>query len=61
MYLADIYTIPANIGWFPAMHVPTGKIEKDGETFNLGVQIMADQWREDIVFDVGRAIEKLRG
>ena len=60
MYLADIYTIPANIGGFPAMSVPTTKIEKDGEPFALGVQIMADQCREDILFDVGRAIEKLQ-
>lgn len=60
MYLADIYTIPANIGGFPAMAVPTTKIEKDGETFALWVQIMADQCREDILFDVGRAIENLQ-
>ena len=60
MYLADIYTIPANIGGFPAMSVPTTKIEKDGEPFALGVQIMADQCREDILFDIGRAIEKLQ-
>lgn len=60
MYLADIYTIPANIGGFPAMSVPTTKIEKDGEPFALWVQIMADQYREDILFDVGTAIEKLK-
>lgn len=56
-YLADIYTIPANIGWFPAMNVPTWFVEKDGETFAVWVQLMAPHWREDVLFGIGKCIE----
>lgn len=60
MYLADIYTVPANLWWFPAMHIPTGMVEKDGESFAVGVQVMADQRREDVIFDLWQAIENLK-
>ncbi len=58
-YLADIYTIPANIGWYPAMNVPTGFIQKEWETFALWVQLMAPHLREDLLFWVGNIIEKI--
>ncbi len=57
-YLADIYTIPANIGGYPAMSVPIGFTQKDGETFASGVQIMAKHWQEDTLFEIGHSIEK---
>lgn len=31
LYLADIYTIPANLAGLPAMSVPIGMIEDEGE------------------------------
>jgi aspartyl-tRNA(Asn)/glutamyl-tRNA(Gln) amidotransferase subunit A len=58
-YLADIYTIPANIWWYPAMNVPTWFIEKEWETFALWVQLMAPHRREDTLFWVGNIIEKI--
>jgi aspartyl-tRNA(Asn)/glutamyl-tRNA(Gln) amidotransferase subunit A len=57
-YLADIYTIPANIGGYPAMNVPTGFVQKDGEQFAVGIQLMAPHWREDVLFGIGQCIEK---
>ncbi len=57
-YLADIYTIPANIWGYPAMNVPIGFTQIDNETFASGIQLMANHWREDTLFDIGQAIEK---
>ena len=56
-YLADIYTIPANIGWYPAMNVPTWFVEKDWEQFAVGIQLMAPHWKEDVLFGIGQCIE----
>jgi Asp-tRNA(Asn)/Glu-tRNA(Gln) amidotransferase A subunit family amidase len=42
------------------MHIPTGTIMRDGEEFKVGVQIMANHWREDLLFGIGKDIEKYR-
>jgi len=55
-YLADIYTVTANIGWFPAVNIPTGSITENGEVFKLWVQLMANHWREDLLFGIGNTI-----
>ena len=57
-YLADIYTVPASLGGFPAMNVPSGLVEKNGETFATGVQLMAPQRREDKLFHIGNLLAK---
>lgn len=46
MYLSDIYTIPANLAGVPAL------------TLSSGVQIIAPHFREDILFSLGKEIEK---
>jgi aspartyl-tRNA(Asn)/glutamyl-tRNA(Gln) amidotransferase subunit A len=48
MYLEDIFTVPANLAGIPALNVPPN------------VQIMAPHHREDVLFDLGKQIEKLR-
>ncbi len=55
-YLADIYTIPASLGGYPAMNVPSGIVEKNGEQFGTGIQLMAQQWREDKLFHIGNLL-----
>ena len=57
MYLADIFTVTANLVGTPALSVPSGFTEKDGKKLPLGVQITAPHFREDSLFDVGRSIE----
>lgn len=57
-YLADIYTIPANIWGYPAISIPTGFIHRDGEDFAVWVQLMANHWREDLLFGIWKDIEK---
>lgn len=54
MYLADIFTVPANIVGIPAISIPSGFTEKDGVNLPLGIQFMAPHLREDLLFDVGK-------
>ncbi len=54
MYLADIFTVPANIVGIPALAVPSGMIAGGGKNLPLGVQFMAPHMREDILFKIGK-------
>ena len=55
-YLADIFSVTANLGGYPAMNVPSGLVEKNGEQFSTGVQLMSQQRREDILFHIGNLL-----
>lgn len=59
IYLADLYAIPANMGGLPAMSVPMGTIEDEGEHMPVGIQIMAKKWQDAKVFELGKFIESL--
>jgi len=63
VYLADMYTIPANMWGLPAMSIPMGMVEDhtDGsvEMMPTGIQLMAQKWSEDKIFGFGRYLEKL--
>jgi len=56
MYLADIYTVPVNLAWLPAMSLPVG----DAKDTNLpvGLHIIADQFQEDKIFHLANVLEK---
>jgi aspartyl-tRNA(Asn)/glutamyl-tRNA(Gln) amidotransferase subunit A len=56
MYLADIYTVSANITGVPAISVPSGKT-KSG--LLLGLQITAPHFGEETLFTIGKDFEKL--
>ena len=55
MYLNDVFTIPANLAGLPAMSVPFG-FDKDG--LPLGLQIIANHFDEQNMFDAALALEK---
>ncbi len=55
MYLSDIFTIPANLSAIPAISIPCGLSENG---LPLGLQIMANVFREDNIFKVASAFEK---
>ncbi|MDD5318646.1 MAG: Asp-tRNA(Asn)/Glu-tRNA(Gln) amidotransferase subunit GatA [Candidatus Pacebacteria bacterium] len=64
MYLADIFTVTANLVGVPAMSVPTGEVavtNADGSKANLplGIQITAPHRGEEALFALGMDIEKL--
>ncbi|MBI4038414.1 Asp-tRNA(Asn)/Glu-tRNA(Gln) amidotransferase subunit GatA [Candidatus Daviesbacteria bacterium] len=54
MYLADIYTISANLAGIPGLSVPCGF----SEGLPVGLQILGKEWNEGIVLKVGYAYEQ---
>ncbi|MBS8121684.1 Asp-tRNA(Asn)/Glu-tRNA(Gln) amidotransferase subunit GatA [Candidatus Vampirococcus lugosii] len=58
MYLSDIYTIPVNLAGLPAMSLPAGNIEKDGESLPVGLHIIANQLKEENIFSIASVLEK---
>ena len=57
MYLADIFTVTANIAGIPAISVPSGQ---SPEGLPFGIQFMTQEGREDILFGIGRHFETIR-
>ena len=55
MYLNDIFTIPASLAGMPAMSVPFGF---DKDNLPLGLQIIANHFDEENMFEVGNYLEK---
>ena len=58
MYLADVFTVYANLAGLPALSVPAGR---DADGLPLGVQLLASPWREDRLFRAARALRGLGG
>ncbi len=54
MYLSDVFTIPVNIAGIPGLSLPCGFA--DG--LPIGLQLMADRFREDLLLRVGHAYEQ---
>lgn len=54
MYMADVFTVTANIVGVPAVSLPSGFTELDGKNFPLGIQLMSSHGREDTLFDIGK-------
>jgi len=53
-YLMDIFTIPANLGGFPALSIPFGF----SKGLPVGIQIIGKRFDDSKVLRVGRAVEK---
>lgn len=53
MYLADIFTVSANIVGIPAISVPSGFTEVSDKKLPLGIQFMAPHGGEESLFKVG--------
>jgi len=54
MYMADALTIPASVAGLSAISVPSGF---DSVGLPIGTQVIAPQFREDLLFQVGSKIE----
>lgn len=59
VYLADIFTIIANIVGLPAISLPSGFSEIEGKKLPLGIQFMTSHGEEDLLFDIGKKFEEI--
>lgn len=53
-YLADVFTVTANIAGIPAISLPSGFSNIDGKNLPLGIQLMAKHGGENTLFEVGK-------
>lgn len=58
MYLSDICTIAANLAGVCGISVPCGFAEVDGKRLPIGLQFLADSFREDLLLRVAHAYER---
>lgn len=58
MYLNDIYTISANLAGICALSLPIGL---DAAGLPIGLQLMAKEFAEQTLFDIGSAVESAVG
>lgn len=60
MYLADIFTIAANLAGICGISIPCGSAEVDGRSLPVGLQIMAPAFEEARLLRMARSYEKAR-
>jgi aspartyl-tRNA(Asn)/glutamyl-tRNA(Gln) amidotransferase subunit A len=58
MYLADIFTLAANIAGICGISVPCGFVEKSGKQLPVGLQILGKELNESILLQVAYAYEQ---
>lgn len=61
LYLEDIFTVPVNLVGVPAVSIPSGTITEGGKDLPVGIQLIASHGQENILYTVGKDIEKTRG
>ena len=52
MYLADLYTVPANLAGLPALSVPMGWLEDQGEKLPVGIQLRGNKWSDQKLLNI---------
>jgi len=58
MYLADIFTIAANLAGICRINVPCGLAELDGHRLPIGLQLLGKPLDEARIFQVAHAYEQ---
>jgi len=56
MYLADIFTVTANLTGHPALSVPMAPVVRDGVTLPTGIQFTAVRSAEETLFKLGSLV-----
>lgn len=59
MYLADIFTVSANVAGIPAISIPGGSVTRDESNLPVGLQLLAPWHGEERLFKVGQKFEIL--
>jgi aspartyl-tRNA(Asn)/glutamyl-tRNA(Gln) amidotransferase subunit A len=55
MYLADIFTVSANVAGVPAISIPCGEVNK----MPVGLQLIGRYYKEDELFNVANKLEEI--
>jgi aspartyl-tRNA(Asn)/glutamyl-tRNA(Gln) amidotransferase subunit A len=58
MYLADIYTAPANIAGIPAISIPCGNVKIEDKELPVGLQLMGKWFDEETLLNAAHVFEK---
>jgi len=58
MYLSDILTVTANLAGIPGLAVPAGFIDSSTGSLPVGIQILGQQFSEELLFQVGYTYEQ---
>ncbi|MDB5224528.1 MAG: hypothetical protein JWO43_150 [Candidatus Adlerbacteria bacterium] len=58
MYLLDIFTVTANLTGNPAISIPMGTVDRDGNQLPVGLQLTAAHGAEATLFEVAKAFEQ---
>jgi len=59
MYLSDIYTVPINPAGVPAISLPSGFVEREGNSLPVGMQIIAPFKADKRLLEVSIAMQNL--
>ena len=59
MYLADVFTVSANLAGIPAISIPSGVETYGGTALPMGLQISGAHFDEETLFDIGGVFEKI--
>jgi aspartyl-tRNA(Asn)/glutamyl-tRNA(Gln) amidotransferase subunit A len=57
MYLADIYTVTANVAQIPAIAIPAGRVERDGKQLPVGMQLLGSWWDDWKLLGIAKQME----
>ena len=57
MYLADIYTVTANVAMIPAIAISAGTVEREGKKLPVGMQLLGKWWDDWNLLVLAKAIE----
>ncbi len=58
MYLADIFTIAANLAGLPGISIPCGFAETDGKKLPIGLQLLGKPFQEAQLLQIAHAYEQ---
>lgn len=58
MYLADIFTVSANVAGIPAISIPAGEVVREEKSLPVGLQLLAPWHGEERLFTVGEKFEQ---
>ena len=59
-YLADIFTVTANLTGNPAISLPMGTVKREGKNLPVGIQLTAAHGDESALFTVGKELQPRR-